>query len=285
MTPSNFLRHDVGLPAQDAERYGAQCDAEGYDTDTLMTMSIDELVAELQMKRGHARKVHSHSRGRANSAASYDGLGDGVSAAMAVPVAHNYCNPGAGTGVEARASETAPVAVAVALPAGSTATPIDSSAPAIPTTSPIAMLVPPGVGDYAIAQGTVCSATTASDADASVGADEGLPSLDQYTDPYGPASADTSDAQSLPSLGTATERYGSLFGPQCGRVWNESIPIMDSWVEVRWNDGKWYRGRVVSFDAHSGMHHVQYEDGDERDYHLAEKDFRVFMWADGTMGV
>ena len=37
--------------------------------------------------------------------------------------------------------------------------------------------------------------------------------------------------------------------------------------------------------AHSGTHHVQYEDGDEKDYHLAQKDFRVFMWADGTMGV
>ena len=279
-TPSVFLRQDVGLPAEDAGRYAAACDAEGYDTDTLMTMSIDALVTELQMKRGHARKVHNCARGRASSSAAYDGSGSSVSTATAVPVA------GVGAVVGGGATETAPMAVAVALP-GNTAMPLGASASAIPTTSPIAMLVPPGCGGNASAQSAARSAAaTASDAGAGIGPDAGLPSLDQYTDPYGPASAGTSDAQSLPSLGTdPTERYGSLFGPQCGRLWNDSIPIMDSWVEVRWNDGKWYRGRVVSFDAHSGTHHVQYEDGDEKDYHLAQKDFRVFMWADGTMGV
>ena len=60
---------------------------------------------------------------------------------------------------------------------------------------------------------------------------------------------------------------------------------MGSWIEVRWNDGKWYRGRVVSYDESSGQHHVEYDDGDEKDYFLAQKDFRVFMWSDGTMGV
>ena len=88
----------------------------------------------------------------------------------------------------------------------------------------------------------------------------------------------------LPTLGSATERYGSEFGPRCGKVWHEGIPIMRSWIEVLWQDGKWYRGRVTARDATTGLYHVKYDDGDKKDYDLGERDFRVFMWEDGTMG-
>jgi hypothetical protein len=59
---------------------------------------------------------------------------------------------------------------------------------------------------------------------------------------------------------------------------------MRSWIEVLWQDGKWYRGRVTARDATTGLYHVKYDDGDKKDYDLGERDFRVFMWEDGTMG-
>ena len=54
--------HLAGLPTRAAGTYAAKCEEDGYDEETMRTMPQDELVTELGMKKGHARKLCNYFR-------------------------------------------------------------------------------------------------------------------------------------------------------------------------------------------------------------------------------
>ena len=252
----------AGIPAEVAAAFGAVCDDGGFDLTTLHTMSLDELAAEVcDGKRGHARKLHLYlSELRATAA----GTSTPAVATVAVPTA---------TAVMATAMEC------TAMPA--------AEAARLPVTCPVAVLAGGATTTAGVTQipfthplgELVCGAAARPAAAFEItSAGEGVCAVEES------ATAAAEATGALPTLGSATERYGTEFGPRCGRRWHEGIPIMRSWIEVLWSDGKWYRGRVTACDPVSGLHRVTYDDGDKKEYDLTTKDFRVFMWEDGTMG-
>lgn len=42
-------------------------------------------------------------------------------------------------------------------------------------------------------------------------------------------------------------------------------------VKIKWSGNESYLGRITHYSPRSGQHHVRYEDGDERDYVLSER--------------
>jgi len=46
-------------------------------------------------------------------------------------------------------------------------------------------------------------------------------------------------------------------------------------VRVKWAKDKWYEGSVERFDEDTYEHHVVYDDGDQRSYHMSDKIFYV----------
>eukprot|EP00936_MAST-01D_sp_MAST-1D-sp1_P002857 g2857.t1 len=50
----------AGLEPEDSRLYAAKCDSEGYNVETLSKATFEELVEDLDMKKGHARTVHRH---------------------------------------------------------------------------------------------------------------------------------------------------------------------------------------------------------------------------------
>jgi hypothetical protein len=53
-------------------------------------------------------------------------------------------------------------------------------------------------------------------------------------------------------------------------------------IQIQWGAQEWYPGVVSGFDPHTGLHHLRYDDGDERDYRLAEKTYVFVIPTDTT---
>ena len=51
--------------------------------------------------------------------------------------------------------------------------------------------------------------------------------------------------------------------------------IINRRISVKWSDGKWWSGIIKAYDPEKGTHHIQYDDGDEKDYELFEKCFKL----------
>ena len=64
------LFRSAGLEEAEYAPYAAKASDGGYDAATIKTMAIDELVEELGMKKGHARKLHLHLAGASAGAGS-----------------------------------------------------------------------------------------------------------------------------------------------------------------------------------------------------------------------
>lgn len=45
-------------------------------------------------------------------------------------------------------------------------------------------------------------------------------------------------------------------------------------LEFQWTSGKWYRGTICKFDSEKKLHHVLYDDGEQKWYYLPEMVFR-----------
>ena len=48
-------------------------------------------------------------------------------------------------------------------------------------------------------------------------------------------------------------------------------------LRVRWKCGTYYAGHVTAYDPNTGKHTVTYDDGDVRDYRLAQKSFEWIL--------
>lgn len=45
-------------------------------------------------------------------------------------------------------------------------------------------------------------------------------------------------------------------------------------LEFQWTSGKWYRGTICKYNNEKRLHHVLYDDGEEKWYYLPEMVFR-----------
>lgn len=45
-------------------------------------------------------------------------------------------------------------------------------------------------------------------------------------------------------------------------------------LEFQWTSGKWYRGTICKYDSEKKLHHVLYDDGEQKWYYLPEMVFR-----------
>ena len=46
-------------------------------------------------------------------------------------------------------------------------------------------------------------------------------------------------------------------------------------VQIEWNGGKVYSGKVVTYSGHNKVHTVFYDDGEEKYYDMFSKTFRI----------
>ena len=46
-------------------------------------------------------------------------------------------------------------------------------------------------------------------------------------------------------------------------------------VTFRWKDGNWWPGSIKAYNEKHDTHHIVYDDGDERQYKLFEKNFKL----------
>lgn len=53
-----------------------------------------------------------------------------------------------------------------------------------------------------------------------------------------------------------------------------AMKLLGTRVELKWSSGRWYRGTICEYNENHKKHHVVYDDGDERWYHLSEMIFR-----------
>ncbi|GBG30491.1 Histone-lysine N-methyltransferase TRX1 [Hondaea fermentalgiana] len=53
-----------------------------------------------------------------------------------------------------------------------------------------------------------------------------------------------------------------------------ALKLLGTRVELKWSSGRWYRGTICEYNESLRKHHVVYDDGDERWYHLNEMIYR-----------
>lgn len=51
----------------------------------------------------------------------------------------------------------------------------------------------------------------------------------------------------------------------------DPMAVVGRQVKIKWSGGEEYSGMITHYSPRSGQHHVRYEDGDERDYVLSER--------------
>jgi hypothetical protein len=51
--------------------------------------------------------------------------------------------------------------------------------------------------------------------------------------------------------------------------------IVGHYIWLLWAHNRYYRGQITEFNQLTGLHHISYDDGEQKDYNLIEKTFRI----------
>lgn len=63
---------------------------------------------------------------------------------------------------------------------------------------------------------------------------------------------------------------------------SDPLTLIGRSIEIRWQGEQYWKGRVTAFYADTGKHHVAYDDGDQKEYILTEKNWRFTSRSSGT---